>query len=153
MAIGLESLAIEFGAAEVLRNAPTAILYEHAIVREKAAILSSGALATYSGEKTGRSPLDKRIVDNPESTSEIWWGNVNIPASDSSFLACRQQALDHLCSLELGLRRRRFCRVGPGIPDQGARRVRTGLSCALHAQPLDPAERCRSSKISASPTW
>ncbi len=41
MAIGLESLAIEFGAAEVLRNAPTAILYEHAIVREKAAILSS----------------------------------------------------------------------------------------------------------------
>jgi phosphoenolpyruvate carboxykinase (ATP) len=70
-------------------------------LREKAAILSSGALATYSGEKTGRSPLDKRIVDNPESTSEIWWGNVNIPASDSSFLACRQQALDHLCSLEL----------------------------------------------------
>jgi phosphoenolpyruvate carboxykinase (ATP) len=101
MAIGLESLAIEFGAAEVLRNAPVATLYEHAIVREKAAILSSGALATYSGEKTGRSPLDKRIVDSPESTGEIWWGNVNIPASDSSFLACRQLALDHLCSLEL----------------------------------------------------
>jgi phosphoenolpyruvate carboxykinase (ATP) len=98
MAIGLESLAIEFGAAEVLRNAPTAILYEHAIARENAAILCSGALATYSGEKTGRSPLDKRIVDNPESTNEIWWGNVNIPSSDSSFLACRQQALDHLSS-------------------------------------------------------
>ena len=101
MAIGLESLAIEFGTAEVLRNAPTAILYEHAIVREKAAILSSGALATYSGEKTGRSPLDKRIVENPESTSEIWWGSVNIPASDSSFLACRGQALEHLGSLRV----------------------------------------------------
>ena len=96
MAIGLESPAIEFGTAEVLRNAPPALLYEHAIVREKAAILSSGALATYSGEKTGRSPLDKRIVENPESADEIWWGSVNIPASDASFLACRQQALDYL---------------------------------------------------------
>jgi phosphoenolpyruvate carboxykinase (ATP) len=96
MAIGLESPAMEFGAAEVLRNAPTAILYEHAIAREQAAILACGALATYSGEKTGRSPLDKRIVDNPESTNEIWWGSVNIPASDESFLACRQQALDYL---------------------------------------------------------
>jgi phosphoenolpyruvate carboxykinase (ATP) len=101
MAIGLESAAIEFGMADVLRNAPVALLYEHAIVREKAAILSSGALATYSGEKTGRSPLDKRIVDIAESTNEIWWGSVNIPASESSFLACRQQAFDHLASRAL----------------------------------------------------
>ena len=62
MAIGLESPAIEMGTADVLRNAPPAVLYEHAIARERAAILSCGALATYSGEKTGRSPLDKRIV-------------------------------------------------------------------------------------------
>ncbi len=96
MAIGLESPAMEFGAADVLRNAPTAILYEHAIAREGAAIFSCGALATYSGEKTGRSPLDKRIVDNLESTNEIWWGNVNIRASEASFLACRQLALDFL---------------------------------------------------------
>jgi phosphoenolpyruvate carboxykinase (ATP) len=101
MAIGLESAAIEFGMAHVLRNAPSALLYEHAIAHEKAAILSCGALATYSGEKTGRSPLDKRIVDNPESSSDIWWGTVNIPASDASFLACRQLALDHLCARTL----------------------------------------------------
>jgi phosphoenolpyruvate carboxykinase (ATP) len=96
MAIGLESPAIEFGTAEVLRNAPPALLYEHAILREKAAILSSGALATFSGEKTGRSPLDKRIVENPESADEIWWGSVNIPASEESFLAVRRQAVDYL---------------------------------------------------------
>ena len=96
MAIGLESAAMEFGTAEVLRNAATAILYEHAIAREQAAILACGALATYSGEKTGRSPLDKRIVDNPESSNEVWWGNVNIPAGDAELLACRQQALDYL---------------------------------------------------------
>ena len=34
----------------------------------------------------------------PKARIEVWWGNVNIPASDASFLACRQQALDHLGS-------------------------------------------------------
>jgi phosphoenolpyruvate carboxykinase (ATP) len=96
MAIGLESPAIDFGTAEVLRNAPPALLYEHAVLRENAAILSSGALATFSGEKTGRSPLDKRIVENPESADEIWWGSVNIPAREESFLAVRRQAIDYL---------------------------------------------------------
>jgi phosphoenolpyruvate carboxykinase (ATP) len=96
MAVGLESPAIEFGTAEVLRNAPPPLLYEHAIIREKAAILASGALATYSGEKTGRSPLDKRIVENPESADEIWWGSVNIPAGEESFLAVRRQAVEYL---------------------------------------------------------
>ena len=144
--------AIEFGTAEVLRNAPPALLYEHAIAREKAAILACGALATYSGEKTGRSPLDKRIVDNPESSNEIWWGSVNIPASDASFLACRQQALDYLGARPRGLRCRRLRGLGPRLSHQGAAGLLAGLSRALHAQPLDPADATRSSKNLASPT-
>jgi Phosphoenolpyruvate carboxykinase len=35
--------------------------------------VSSGALATLSGAKTGRSPKDKRIVREPDSESDIWW--------------------------------------------------------------------------------
>jgi len=96
MAIGLEARTIDIKTAEVLRNAPPALLYEHAVAREGAAILSSGALATFSGVKTGRSPTDKRIVDNPASSADVWWGSVNIPASDESFMACRRQALDFL---------------------------------------------------------
>jgi phosphoenolpyruvate carboxykinase (ATP) len=96
MAIGLKPRTIDIFSEGVLRNPPPALLYEHAVAREGAAILSSGALATFSGPKTGRSPLDKRIVDNPESSPLVWWGPVNIPASESSFLACRQQALDYL---------------------------------------------------------
>jgi len=80
----------------VLRNAPAARLYELAIAREGAAVLSSGALATFSGEKTGRSPKDKRIVDSPEVADHVWWGPVNVPASSDSFLQCRRQALDFL---------------------------------------------------------
>jgi len=55
-----------------------AALYEDALVYESgSAITSSGALTAYSGVKTGRSPQDKRIVDEPSSTDEIWWGPVN----------------------------------------------------------------------------
>ena len=96
---------------------------------ENAAILACGALATFSGEKTGRSPLDKRIVRNPESTDEVWWGNVNIPASDASFLACRQQALDYLGARRIGLRRRRFRGLGPAYRIK----VRVDLRRAYHA--------------------
>lgn len=45
-----------------------AILYE-----EGSHIVASGALATLSGAKTGRSPKDKRIVKEPASEADIWW--------------------------------------------------------------------------------
>jgi phosphoenolpyruvate carboxykinase (ATP) len=96
MAIGLKPRTDEIAAKDVLRNPTPALLYEHAVAREGAAILSSGALATFSGAKTGRSPQDKRIVQNPESSAHVWWGPVNIPASGESFMACRRQALDDL---------------------------------------------------------
>ncbi len=96
MALGFEPRTIDVRSAEVLRNAPAALLYERAVAREGAAILSSGALATFSGAKTGRSPADKRIVEDPASSAEVWWGSVNIPVSDQSFMACRRQALEFL---------------------------------------------------------
>jgi phosphoenolpyruvate carboxykinase (ATP) len=45
-----------------------AVLYE-----EGSHVVSSGALATLSGAKTGRSPRDKRIVREPDSEADIWW--------------------------------------------------------------------------------
>ena len=51
-----------------VRNAPPAPLYEDAVIHEHAAIADSGALIIRSGKKTGRSPLDKRIVDHPDSS-------------------------------------------------------------------------------------
>lgn len=59
-------------------NPSAAALYEDALVYETgSAITSSGALSAYSGAKTGRSPSDKRIVDEESSNKEIWWGPVN----------------------------------------------------------------------------
>ena len=54
------------------------VLYELALSLEKGtAITASGALVTDSGPKKGRSPKDKRIVDDPATTADVWWGPVN----------------------------------------------------------------------------
>jgi phosphoenolpyruvate carboxykinase (ATP) len=87
---------LELSAREILRNPAPARLYEHALAREGAAILASGALAVFSGEKTGRSPRDKRIVSRAESATRVSWGSVNIPATPEGFLACRRLALEFL---------------------------------------------------------
>ena len=86
---------------EVHRNLPPSALYEHAIRFEKdASIAENGALVAYSGVKTGRSPKDKRVVKNPASEKDIWWGAVNIPFDENTFQINRQRALDYLNTRE-----------------------------------------------------
>jgi len=91
----LSELGIEV--EEVYHNASPAILYEQALKHEEGShIVSSGALSVMSGKKTGRSPKDKRCVDEPSSTGDIWWGKVNIKLDENSFLINRERAVDYL---------------------------------------------------------
>jgi phosphoenolpyruvate carboxykinase (ATP) len=91
-ALDIDGLAV----SNILRNPPPARLYEEAVIYDKGIITSSGALLSMSGSKTGRSPKDKRIVEDADSKNDIWWGDVNIPLSDQSFVINRQRALDYL---------------------------------------------------------
>lgn len=87
----------ELTASNIYRNLPPSVLYEHAIRFEKeATIAANGALVAYSGEKTGRSPKDKRIVRNPSSEKEVWWSTTNVPIDPKSYRTVRQRALDYL---------------------------------------------------------
>ena len=81
---------------DVIHNATPARLYEFAIIDHHAVISASGALATRSGDKTGRSPKDKRIVVDSGSSDHIWWGDINIRLTERSFLINRQRAVDYL---------------------------------------------------------
>jgi phosphoenolpyruvate carboxykinase (ATP) len=81
---------------EVLRNAAPARLYEDAVLHDHGVITSSGALATVSYEKTGRSPKDKRIVEHPRSRDDVWWGPVNMVVSPDTFARNRRRAVDYL---------------------------------------------------------
>ena len=82
---------------EVRRNLPASRLYEEAIRFDpKTRIAASGALVAYSGSKTGRSPKDKRIVRQPGSEADVWWGPVNVPLEPYSFQINRERAKDYL---------------------------------------------------------
>ena len=81
----------------IVRNETPASLYEYAIqYGSNYAISNTGALMAFSGEKTGRSPKDKRIVRHPDSEADVWWGNINIPLEAESFAANRKRALAFL---------------------------------------------------------
>ncbi len=81
----------------IRRNHSPANLYKEAL-REDAQcdIADTGALIAFSGEKTGRSPKDKRIVENAESKGDVWWGSINVPIADETFLVNRERAIDYL---------------------------------------------------------
>lgn len=87
--------------AAIFYNSPAATLYEHAMRYEPGSnIVSSGALAVSSGHKTGRSPKDKRIVDEKCSRDDIWWGKVNMKLDIKSFMTNRERAVDYLNTQE-----------------------------------------------------
>jgi len=96
MAIPVDLSAHGITVPVVIRNAPPALLYEEAVTRERAGIVSSGAIAIRSGAKTGRSPKDKHVVRDPASERDVWWGSVNHPIDDHTFLLNRQRAIDYL---------------------------------------------------------
>ena len=99
MAFSLEKHGITV--TEVYRNASPAFHYEAALKFEKGtAISSTGSMIAYSGKKTGRSPTDKRVVDEPEVANDIWWGPVNIKLDPQSFLINRERAIDYLNTRE-----------------------------------------------------
>ncbi|GBG64526.1 hypothetical protein CBR_g45222 [Chara braunii] len=89
--------------AHVLYNLSPGELYEEAIKYEQGShITSTGALATLSGAKTGRSPKDKRVVKEDETQADIWWGegSPNIEMDEATFLVNRERAVDYLNSLD-----------------------------------------------------
>lgn len=88
---------IDYNRVHIQHNPSVASLYEDALVYESgSAISSAGALVASSGKKTGRSPKDKRIVDEPGSCDSIWWGPVNKKLSQHSWLINRERAIDYL---------------------------------------------------------
>jgi phosphoenolpyruvate carboxykinase (ATP) len=64
-------------------GAPT--LYEHTLARGQGRLAPGGALVVRTGQHTGRSPLDKFIVEEPTTGDDIWWGDVNIATSEERF--------------------------------------------------------------------
>ncbi len=82
---------------DIRRNFSTSRLYQEALREEPDSVISdSGSLIAYSGEKTGRSPKDKRIVQHADTETDVWWGPVNLAIDESTFQINLERAKDFL---------------------------------------------------------
>jgi phosphoenolpyruvate carboxykinase (ATP) len=81
---------------EIHRNLPAARLVEESIARGEGALAANGALSVGTGDRTGRSPGDRFVVDSPGVHDEIWWGKVNVATDDATFDRLYEKVRNHL---------------------------------------------------------
>ncbi|HZO73388.1 MAG TPA: phosphoenolpyruvate carboxykinase (ATP) [Ktedonobacteraceae bacterium] len=77
-------------------NLSPAVLVEHALARNEGILAANGAFAAVTTPHTGRSPKDKFVVSNEESSAKIWWGENNHPMSPETFEVMRRSLADYL---------------------------------------------------------
>ena len=78
------------------KNLTPAALAEQAILRGEGRFASNGAIVVETGKRTGRSPKDRFIVDEPSTSESIHWGPINQPVSPDVFDALWERVQIHL---------------------------------------------------------
>jgi phosphoenolpyruvate carboxykinase (ATP) len=84
------------GAQAIHANLQAAPLVELALQRGEGRLSADGALVVTTGTHTGRSATDKFIVDEPETSGNIWWGSVNQKLSQAGFAALAGEVRNYL---------------------------------------------------------
>ena len=100
-------------------------------------------LIALSGEKTGRSPKDKRVVEHPDSKDDVWWGSVNVPIDEGTFETNLERAIDYLNSRKRLYVVDAFAGWDPKYRAKGARDLHAAVSRAVHAQHAHPPDARR----------
>ncbi|MBU0637608.1 MAG: phosphoenolpyruvate carboxykinase [Planctomycetes bacterium] len=70
---------------DVYWNLSTPALYEYAVHRYEGRIAHLGPLVVNMGQHTGRAAKDKYVVEQPETSGDIWWGKVNVKYPEERF--------------------------------------------------------------------
>jgi len=118
----------------VHHNPSVAKLYQLARKSDQYEIASTGALMACSAPKCGRSPKDKRLVEEESSKANIWWNTPaspcdNKPISEEAFAMNKEIALNFLNSRDELFVIDAFCGWDP------ATRIKVRVICtrAYHA--------------------
>ncbi|HEV3476052.1 MAG TPA: phosphoenolpyruvate carboxykinase (ATP), partial [Rubrobacteraceae bacterium] len=84
----------------VRENLSPAMLVEESLRRGEAALSDSGALVAETGERTGRSPVDRFIVETAVTKGKIDWGEINKPFPSDKFEQILDRAADYVRNLD-----------------------------------------------------
>jgi len=91
---------IDETAATVYTDPTSAQLVEQALARKEATLSHTGALVAVTGKRTGRSPADRYIVEEPTSAGSIDWGSVNRPFPADKFDALWDRVESHISQVD-----------------------------------------------------
>lgn len=103
-------------------------LIELSLARGETRLAANGALTAETGARTGRSPKDRFIVDEPGSRALIDWGEVNQPFDSTRF-----EALWGRVESYLGERENFVCTLHVGADENHYQPVRVVAENAWHA--------------------
>ena len=74
-------------------------LISKALEREEGVLASNGALTVVTGKRTGRSPLDRYIVEEKTTKNDIEWGEINRPFDEERFHSLWSKVESYFCLL------------------------------------------------------
>ena len=90
------STLLENNSNKVYRNLSSAVLVETALSRDEGVLADNGALVTRTGERSGRSPNDRFVVDSGWAKENVSWGDINRPISAETFDRLLDRATEYL---------------------------------------------------------
>ena len=82
-------------------NLAAPALVAHAVRLDEGRLSADGALIVRTGVHTGRSVQDKFVVDEPETSGDVWWGRVNQKLGADKFDVLKGRVQAYLQGQEL----------------------------------------------------